>query len=437
MLKRLLPNTLFGRALLMIVTPLVVVELVAAYVFFERHWETVSRRLALGVAGDIAMVIRSLPHYAEPGERSRYLAAVARNYNLAAEILPGAELSLEPAPVSLGSERLARVLAKTLRERLDRPFRIDTESYPGSVEIRVDLDDGALRVLASRKRITSTTTAVFILWLVGTSLVLLTVAILFLRNQMRPIRRLAEAADAFGKGRESGTIKPAGAIEIRQATAAFIAMRERLGRQMAERTEMLAGVSHDLRAPLTRMKLQLAMLGDGPEVPDLQADVADMETMVEAYLSFARGDDGEAAVDTDVSGLLQRIVGDARRNGGDIDLVTAGEMSVPLKPNAFRRCIQNLIDNARRVAGHVAISARRTGDAIEIAIDDDGPGIPADQREAVFKAFHRLDHARSPDQGGIGLGLTIARDVARSHGGEITLTDSPLGGLRAHVRLPV
>jgi two-component system osmolarity sensor histidine kinase EnvZ len=442
-LKRLLPHTLFGRALLMIVTPLVLVELVTAYVFYERHWETVSRRLALGVAGDIAMVIRSLPHYPIADQRIRYLAAVEHNYNLSVEVLAATDLPNDAMSAGLGGRRLYRVLTDALRERLTAPFHIDARSRADSVEILVALDGAMLRVITSRKRITSTTTAVFILWLVGSSLVVIAVAILFLRNQMRPIRRLAEIADAFGKGREAGPIKPAGAIEIRQATTAFVAMRERIGRQLEQRTEMLAGVSHDLRTPLTRMKLQIALLGDPPRmedlnVEDIEADIAAMERMVEAYLGFARGDGGEVAVVTDLSELLERIVRDARRDGGaTIDLVAAGAISVPLKPNAFRRCVQNLIDNARRTARRIAITVSRTTAAIEITIDDDGPGIPPGQREAVFRAFHRLDAARSSNQGGVGLGLTIARDVMRSHGGDITLNDSPLGGLRVRLRLPV
>ena len=437
MLKHLLPRSLFGRSLLLIITPVVVLEMVAAYIFYERHWDTVTRRLALGLAGDVAMIIDSLPEYATPERRARFVGRVQKDFGIALEIAPGAALPREPAPTGLGNRILDRMLNVTLAEQLARPFRIDTVSYGENVEVLVQLDDGVLRVLTRRKRLTSTTTELFIMWMVGTSVVLVAVAVLFLRNQMRPIRRLADAAERLGKGRETGPIKPSGATEVRQATTAFLAMRERLKRQIGQRTEMLAGVSHDLRAPLTRMKLQLEMLPEGEPVANLKSDVADMESMVEAYLGFARGADSEASVPTDVPALLERIAADARRHGGAVELTMPGEMVVPLKPNAFRRGITNLVDNARAAAETVAVTAAHSGDSIEITIDDDGGGIPETEREAVFKPFYRLDQARSPDAAGVGLGLTIARDVMRSHGGDVTLTRAPLGGLRAQVRLPV
>lgn len=437
MLKHLLPRSLFGRSLLLIITPVVVLEMVAAYIFYERHWDTVTRRLALGLAGDVAMIIDSLPDYATPERRARFVGRVQKDFGIALEIAPGAALPREPAPTGLGNRILDRMLNVALGEQLGRPFRIDTASYGEEVEVLVQLDDGVLRVLARRKRLTSTTTELFIMWMVGTSVVLVAVAVLFLRNQMRPIRRLADAAERLGKGRETGPIKPSGATEVRQATAAFLAMRERLTRQIGQRTEMLAGVSHDLRAPLTRMKLQLEMLPEGEPLANLKSDVADMESMVEAYLGFARGADSEASVPTDVPALLERIAADARRRGGAVKLKMPDEMVVPLKPNAFRRGITNLIDNARAAAETVAVTAARSGDSIEITIDDDGRGIPETEREAVFKPFYQLDQARSPDAAGVGLGLTIAREVMRSHGGDVTLTRAPLGGLRAQVRLPV
>ena len=296
MLKHLLPRSLFGRSLLLIITPVVVLEMVAAYIFYERHWDTVTRRLALGLAGDVAMIIDSLPEYATPERRARFVGRVQRDFGIELELAAGAALPREPAPTGLGNRILDRMLNVTLAEQLARPFRIDTASYGEKVEVLVQLDEGVLRVLTQRKRLTSTTTELFIMWMVGTSVVLVAVAVLFLRNQMRPIRRLADAAERLGKGRETGPIKPSGATEVRQATTAFLAMRERLTRQIGQRTEMLAGVSHDLRAPLTRMKLQLEMLPEGEPVANLKSDVADMESMVEAYLGFARSADSEASV---------------------------------------------------------------------------------------------------------------------------------------------
>jgi two-component system osmolarity sensor histidine kinase EnvZ len=275
------------------------------------------------------------------------------------------------------------------------------------------------------------------MWMVGTAVVLLAVAVVFLRNQIRPIQRLAQAAEAFGKGREVGDFRPSGATEVRQASAAFLAMRERILRQIGQRTEMLAGVSHDLRTPLTRMKLQLALLGLRPEVAELKRDVAEMEKMIAGYLAFARGQESEATVATDLPALLNDVVATMRRHGGDIRLKSGSDITVPIRPNAFRRCLVNLIENALRHGRRVEVSAVRRGGAVEIAIDDDGPGVPADRREDVFRPFYRLDESRNPATGGVGLGLTIARDVIRGHGGEIELGTAPIGGLRALLRLPV
>ncbi len=434
MVKRILPRTLFGRALLIIVTPMVVVEIVATFVFYERHWEDVTRRLALGVGGDVAMVVRLLDAYREPADRVLVLAEAQRRMHLRIALRQGERLS-QPPPVT--DSIIDRMLTKGLSERLSHPFQIDTHGSDEWVGIAVQLDEGVLEVTMLRKRVASTTTSLFIMWMVGTALVVLVIAAMFMRNQLRPIRRLAQAADNLGKGREERDFKPSGALEVRRAAAAFLEMRDRIDRHIRQRTEMLAGVSHDLRTPLTRMKLQLAMLDGGEETRSLSSDVAEMESMIEGYLAFARGQDSEAVTTTDLPALLEAVVGEARRQGTHVELATEAPMALPLRPNAFKRCITNLVDNARRYAETVTVTAARNGDAIEVIVDDDGPGIPPDKREEVFKPFHRLDASRNPETGGGGLGLSIARDVARSHGGDITLSEAPAGGLRALVRLPL
>jgi two-component system osmolarity sensor histidine kinase EnvZ len=328
-------------------------------------------------------------------------------------------------------------LTQALSERLSYPFRIDT-ALPGDwVEIRVQLASGVAVARVHRDRLTSATTTYFVLAMVGASLVLLAIALLFLRNQIRPINRLAEAADAFGKGRDVPNFKGWGAVEVRQAAAAFNTMRGRLRRFVAQRTEMLAGVSHDLRTPLTRMRLQIAMLPESPSTGNLKSDVDEMEAMVNGYLAFARNQDTEVAVETDLPRLLYQVVNNARRQGARVELATAGDLVVPLHPNAFLRCMTNLVDNARQYAGRIAISAARVGNIIEILVDDDGPGIPPEKREVVFQPYRRLDESRPRSASGLGLGLAIARDVVRSHGGDIVLDTAPMGGLRAQLRLPV
>ena len=436
--KRLLPRTLFGRTLLIIVTPVVLAQIVATWIFYDRHWETVTRRLSFAVAGEVALVIDQLNRAANEAARSEILEAAARTTDLIVTLEPGARLPFDPQPLS---GLLKRTLGAALEEQVGRPFAINTRIAHEWYEIRIQVGDNVLRVLSPERRLYSPTTYIFILWMTGSALVLLTIAIIFMRNQIRSIRRLALAADSFGKGRDVPNFKPEGASEVRQAAAAFLVMRERIQRQMRQRTEMLAGVSHDLRTPLTRMKLALAMLGehtDSAEIEELQDDVAEMEEMIEAYLAFARGEGTEPVRQCDLNRLLAEVVNGARRAGGTVYLEASAPLTLLLRTNAFRRCLTNLLANSRRHAESVWIKAgRRDSATLEIILDDDGPGIPAAAREDVFKPFHRLDTSRNSETGGAGLGLAIARDVVRSHGGEITLDDSPQGGLRAIIRLPV
>ncbi len=434
--KRILPRTLLGRSLLIIVSPLVLVQVIATWVFYDRHYDTITKRLAQGIAGDVAAVIRVMGP--EPDAASRKAADELAVFSLWLDIKlhEGADLPMDVQPP--GWSVLDRKLTKALRERLPYNFRIDTDAPNKKVRIDVDIPVGVLEVQVPRQRLFSSTTYIFIMWMVGSSIVLFGVATIFMRNQVRPIRRLARAADSFGKGRDVPDFKPEGATEVRLAAAAFLQMRSRIKRQIGQRTEMLAGVSHDLRTPITRMKLQLALLGDSPEADNLASDVAEMEKMVEGYLAFARGEGAEQPVRADLGELLRDIVAQmTRKQGGKIDLHLEQRLVLPLRLEAVRRCLANLIGNAQRYAEHVMISAGRRKNLVEIMIDDDGPGVPEAAREEVFKPFYRLDRARSPDTGGTGLGLTIARDVVRGHGGNLVLEDAPGGGLRARLWLPV
>jgi two-component system osmolarity sensor histidine kinase EnvZ len=324
-----------------------------------------------------------------------------------------------------------------LPERIHFPFQIDTQSAPDKILIAVELKNGVLEVEAPIKRLFSSTIYVFILWMVGTSIVLSAIAIYFLSRQIQPIRRLAFAAESFGKGVQVLDFKPTGAREVRQAANAFIRMRERIQRQISQRTEMLAGVSHDLRTPLTRMKLQLAMVPDSEAVDNLKLDISEMERMVEGFLAFARGEGSEVPVPTALDQLIAGVVDGARRRGATVEAEPVPEVTLNLRANAITRALTNLLDNAVRFGSHARVTVTSRPWAVEITIDDDGPGVEPDKREAVFKPFYRGDSARNPQTGGVGLGLTIARDVVRNHGGDVVLSTSPLGGLRALVRLPV
>jgi two-component system osmolarity sensor histidine kinase EnvZ len=294
---------------------------------------------------------------------------------------------------------------------------------------------GVMQIAVPKKRLSTPTASLFILWMIGSSLVLLTIASVFMRNQVRSLQRLASAADMLGKGRDVPNFKPEGATEVRQAARAFIKMRDRLQRQITQRTEMLAGVSHDLRTPLTRMKLALELLPDDASVAELKSDVAAMQRMVQGYLDFARGEGEEGERDSDIVLMINELISSQR--GGPPILAALPERHVlPLRPDATRRCVGNLISNARRYGKHIWITGVAVRDGFDVTVDDDGPGIPPAQRDSVFRPFFRLDAARNPNTGGLGLGLTIARDLARGQGGDVTLEDSPQGGLRVRLHLP-
>ncbi|MDA0305786.1 MAG: ATP-binding protein [Proteobacteria bacterium] len=433
-IKRILPRSLLGRSLMIIVTPLIILQLVSASIFYETHWDKVTLRLARGVVGDIGAVIKLMRRNPEPENLEWIFGLAAETMELNTTFKEGAVLvNTSWAPDGLTE----RMLSQAMRSRVDKPFLIDSVSHDRQVIINVQLPSGVLRVATTRKRLFSSTVYVFVIWMVGTSLILFVVATIFMRNQIKPIRRLAVAADDFGKGRDVSSFKPEGATEVRLAAQAFLIMRERILRHIGQRTDMLAGVSHDLRTPLTRMRLQLEMLDDPGGAQEMKTDIAEMEHMLEGYLAFARGEGAEEPIVTDLTALLSEAAALARRKGGAVDLHTEGQLTVSLRPNVFKRCLTNLIDNAIRYGEHVSIRAGTRGDAIEITIDDDGPGIAEDERENVFKAFYRVEGSRNPETGGVGLGLTIARDVIRSHGGDIALSASPNGGLRARLRLPL
>lgn len=434
-LRNMLPRTLFARSLLIIVTPLIILQLVSTWIFYDRHWDTITRRLSDAIAGDVAVVLELLRD--SPGEEARgaIIDMARRNFGLEIEMSEG---EMHPRKVTGGNARIDFFLSRALTRQVRRPHQIDSSSFKFRVIVDIQLKDAVMTVTVPGKRLFSTTTYIFLMWMVGTSLVLFAVASIFMRNQVRPIWRLAAAADQFGKGRDvEEDFKPEGATEVRQAAAAFNVMRARIRRQIRQRTDMLSGVSHDLRTPITRMKLLLAMLPERPEVEELTNDVNEMERMIEGYLTFARGEGNEPGSTTDLGLMIEDAAALWRRNGATIDCHVEGTLTAWLRPDAIKRTVNNLLANAVRYSHHIWIRAGHRGDIIEITVDDDGPGIPEAHREDVFRPFYRLDESRNPDTGGTGLGLAIARDLVRGHGGDILLEDSPHGGLRARIRLPV
>ena len=434
-LNSVMPKGLYARALLIIILPMVILQSVIAFVFMERHWNVVTQRLSAGVVQDIAALIDVYRAYPQDKDQTQIRTIAQQRLGLVVDFLPAGEMP-PPGPKPFFS-LLDQTLSEELRKQIARPYWIDTVGKSALVEIRIQLDNNVMRIYARRNAAYASNSEIFLLWMVGTSAVLLFVAIIFLRNQIKPILKLADAAEAFGKGRDTPNFRPRGAREVRRAAQAFIEMKTRVERAIEQRTTMLAGVSHDLRTVLTRFKLELALIDESPEVEAMKKDIDEMARMLEAYLAFARGDLGESAAPTDMAAFLEELKDDAKRHGHTATVLFHGAPIVTVRPAAFKRCLANLVSNAARYASSIAITGHRDHRYLTITVDDDGPGIPLAQREDVFKPFLRLDDARNQDEGGTGLGLAIARDIARSHGGDIALGDSPMGGLRATVKVPV
>ncbi len=432
--KEVLPKSLFGRTLLIIVLPTFLALSVATFVFFDRHWLTTTHRMTHAVAGEIGATLDMLAHVQDEEERLDVLDSVARKLDLEISFKEGAPMPKRPRRYA---SPLRAILSDALAERVAFPHYIDMRSEPRTVTIYVEAPEGLYTVRVPERRVYTPTTEVFIGWMVGSSILLSAIALLFMRNQVRPVRRLAEAAEAIGKGQDVPWFKPEGATEVRQAAAALLVMRDRLCRAMSQRTTMLAGVSHDLRTPLTRMKLELAMMSENAHTRGFHADITEMEGMLEAYLAFARGEEAEQSSSVDLGALVQDVVSKAQREKPTVSLKIENDVVIKMRPNAMRRCLSNLISNAARYGKNAAVTVGLRDYAVEIVVDDDGPGIPEDKREEVFRPFLRLEESRNQDTGGVGLGLTIARDIARSHGGDVSLETSPMGGLRARVWLPV
>ena len=436
-LERHLPEGLYARALIILVAPVVLLQGIMTGVIIDRHLEDVTKLLARSLAADVGLLVQLY----EESDKSD--AAVARIEDLAntrlrlgLTVQRNAEL---PPPLpepwfAPASERLRRELSRAT----GKPFWVDRDSQPGYVDIRVDVEKGVVfRLLTRENRVFSSSTGILLLWMVIVSVALLGIAIIFLRNQIRPITDLSRAAQSFGTGRDVGKFHPRGAREVRQAGEAFLDMRDRIARQVEQRTAMLAGVSHDIRTILTRFKLELAFLGDGPQVKPLKEDVDEMQRMLEAYMAFVKGDGGETPQSTDLATLVTSAVRTAEREDREIAVDVPPDIAVSVKPNAFRRLLSNLIGNAVRYAKSVWVTAGVADRLLTITVDDNGPGIPPDKRAEAFRPFVRLDNARNLDETGTGLGLAIALDIARAHGGEVRLEDSPKGGLRAVVQIPV
>ena len=430
------PQTLFARALIIIVVPMLLLQALSAWWFYSQRGDNVTNRLAILLVRDLRLLIALRSDFPDDEHRDWILRRSAQDLLLFVSFRKGI---VRPFKEPEYFDIVAREVQGALNADLKRPFFLDNNIGGGQLLIEIQLSDGdVMDVLVPHVRLTFGSSFAYVLAQLGLALVLFGLAIWFMRRELVPIEHLGVAADALGKGRDVPDFAFSGGTrEVRNAATAFHTMRIRLRRSIQQRTEMLAGVSHDLRTPLTRMKLSLALLPDSPETRELAGDVDDMQRMIEGYLAFARGEGDEDPVMSDLSEILEDVAAGARHGSATLEVAWKGDMNVELRPIAIKRCLTNIVSNAQRYASEIRMEAVRGRTAVEITIDDNGPGIPPENYEDVFRPFFRLDQSRNAATGGVGLGLSIARDVARSHGGEVTLAPSPLGGLRVAVRIPL
>lgn len=426
MLKKFLPTSLLSRFILIILGPTILTQLIATYIFYNRHWDSITRNMSYSLYNDILVAYEIKKQKIEKDVAEKMVSDL--NINITYE-------KDYPKTLTDYTPPETQTLHLLLRKYFARPINIHLDDKQNRVFIKIKIDSVLITFETSSKRINSSTTYIFILWMTGTSLIFLFLSIIFTKNQIRPIIRLARAADRFGKGQQNIDLKPEGASEIRKAALSFIQMKERIERQITARTEMLAGISHDLRTPLTRMKLQIAMSKD-ESVQQMNEDIIDMELMINSYLNFARGDGKEDLRMVNLGSYLEKIIQLYKMN--DISIISKQNIRINIRSNALKRCFQNIFDNALKYGNKIIIEFHRKENGVEINIHDNGPGVPEEKREEVFKPFFRLDHSRSKETGGSGLGLTVTRDIIVNHGGQIILGNSDiLKGLKATIILPL
>ena len=437
-LRDYLPKTLFGRMLSIILVPMILVQVITIFIFYERHWDTVTRHMASQLAAEIELLADRLGSNPDKATIDLIQTTGWQYFSFPVQHNPD---GVFPGPNEGQPDSYAETMLRLeLSRRLSQDWHVDLASDPNLIFVDLKLDNGVIRIYASRKRIFSSTSWTFFGWTLGSSILLFAVALLFMRGQVQPILRLANAARALGLGRQAQDYRLEGAREVRLAGRAFQAMRHRIMRQLNERTEMLAGVSHDLRTPLTRIRLQLALMGETEDAQAIRADLVEMEEMIDAYLSFAAGEGEEPPEDTDLPKMLERIIATTRNaHGYEITFKTPSTAIpvFPLRRKAIRRAIENVVSNAIAFSSQAKISANYRNDEVTIIIDDNGAGIPAERRADALRPFVRLETSRNRQTGGTGLGLSITNDIILGHGGELTLDDSPLGGLRVIMKLPV
>lgn len=432
-LKRILPENLQGRFALIIIVPIISIQLIATFVFYERHWKNVSEHLVMSVGYEIIFLLSHMQHITDL-DRILHTSRESNLHLLQTNFYPHQTLDQLPRDSYLEPDLIP--LDTLLREKTPYPFSIHADFPETDVKVYVELPDGLAAFHISRKRLYTPTTYIYILWMMGAAIVFITIAMLFMRNQVRSILRLADASERFGKGQAIDEVHASGATEVRQAFHAFRIMKNRIERYITQRTEMLAGVSHDLRTPITRMKLQLEML-DHPSAAGLKQDIAELEDIIQAYLDFAKDESEEEVEPCSLQHLIEEVAAGYPENKGALKVAGKTQSILMLRAGAMKRVISNLINNALRYGQEVKVFLSEMNRQVKIVVEDNGPGIPEEQRSEVFKPFVRLEGSRNVKTGGVGLGLAIVKDIITSHGGTITIEESSeLGGARVVITLP-
>jgi len=434
-LRNVTPKSLFGRMLAIILVPIILVQIISVSIFYERHWDWVSRHMSKSLAEDLGLLIDELGNTPSNDQRALSASRARQYFDIIFYWLDKGILK----PNQSFDLRFKNFRA-ALQTRIKEPFYLSTIDNSSQFYVDIQLANGIVRMNIDNKRLFVPTGITFIIWSIGSSIILFSIAILFLRRQVRPIIRLANAARQIGFGREVSNYNIEGATEIRLAGRAFQAMRHRINKQISERTSLLAGVSHDLKTPLTRMRLQLEMLDSNQDIKtDFKNELLELENMIDGYLEFTRNDREEEMVDASLFKLLQQAAKSSDPDGNYIFIASPPERLpiFPVQVQSIRRALINLLTNSIRYAGKTNVQIQIFDDHSEIIIDDNGPGIPRDKREEVVLPFTRLENSRNIKTGGTGLGLSIAKNAALSHGGELILEDSPLGGLRVRFLLPL
>jgi len=428
--KKIIPSSLLGRSLIIVFAPILILVVLTTFIFYQTSWSIISKRLAQSVVADINVIVKLIDQNLKP----EAIQIAKKDFKM--DVIYKKDTDLNPLSFRPQRGILTRRLQQSLEE-LERPFFYDLSNLEKGAAIAIQLNNDLLIISVHKDRLYNESAFVFLLWMFFASLILLLLSYLFMKGQIRPLKRLAIIAETLGRGLDAPELKVSGSLEIRQTTNAFNQMRTRIKRFIKQRTDMLAGVSHDLRTPLTRMKLQLSLMKDDDAKKELEYDIKEMTAMLNSYVSFVRGETPETIENIQLNNLINNICQNLDREKYEITETYSRKIDTSGRPLQIKRAIQNILDNARRYASKIQIDVSANNDECFISISDNGPGIPEKNYEDVFKPFFTLDPSRNKMKGESGLGMTIARDIIRSHGGDIKLSPSSIGGLKTVINLPI